>query len=530
MRPFDTTAQDPGGSGCAAARCHHLEAFVSTSTRSSVRLGIALGATAALALGVPLTAAVSAPGSHSVGSVGSAAKPGRTGNPISLGSQISLDGLDHPYAIAADKTGTTYVAWISAKANSSTPRQVHLCTLPLHATACKGAVQTANPSDWSTATNLYLAVSASRLVTLTWYHTNSGGGEIQQSTSQAGGPLSTPKDVATAPANGELLDAVPGPNGQIWTVAFAGYPHTTVEVHSGSTSVGSVHVPPTLSYADIAFAGSTPIIAFDTNSATGPVTYSVRHGSTWSARKSVKGAIGVGYPIGLTATKAGVRLVAGSPNNLYQPVVSRWTGHGFTKATYTGDHAACAVDGHETTTDATGRLVDVGAACGATITVSNFGTGSHAALSRFSSGRTTAGGNPQIASLPRGYAWVVWSTQYNDQNSAQGDKLQVQAFLLPGVHRTVSHRGSHGTVSTTGPATCLPPDLISVAVKGHPGKGWKVAKHTLKLSGKTVHSSINGASLAAGKSYSLVGSVTFASGGHHQTVKAVVKFRSCPNP
>ena len=491
---------------------------------------VVLATTVALALGGPLAAAVSAPDTHDAGSLTAAAKPGRTGLAITLGSQISMDGLNHPYAIAADKTGTTYVAWISAKANGSTPRQVHLCTLPLHATSCLNGTQTIDPSDASTAANLYLTVSPSRLVSLIWYHSNAGSGEIQEATSQAGGPLSAPTDMSTAPKNGYLLDAVRGPTGELWTVTYAGYPATSVQVRAGTGPAVAVHAPGSLSYAALAFAGSTPVLAFATNVATGPVEYSSRPAGTWSALKPVKGAIGVGYPIGLTTTKSGLRLVAGSANNLYQPVVSQWTSHGFTAASYTGDHSSCTPTGHATTTDASGRLVDVTPGCGSAVTVSNLADTRHAALSRFSSSRTLAGGGPQVTPLPRGYAWVVWSTQYDDQDSSKGDRLQVQAFLLPGLHRTVSHLGSHGRVTTTGPASCLPADLISVGVKGLAKNPWKVTKRSLKLGAKSVGSTINGAALSAGKTYRLVGSVTFANGHRRQTVTAVVVFRSCPNP
>ena len=350
------------------------------------RVGVVLTTTVALALGGPLAAAVSAPDAHDAGSLRAAAKPGRTGTPLTLGSQISMDGLNHPYAIAADKTGRTYVAWISAKANGSTPRQVHLCTLALHATSCLSGIQTIDPSDASTAANLYLTVSPSRLVSLIWYHSNAGGGEIQEATSQAGAPLSAPTDVATAPKNGYLLDAVSGPSGELWTVTYAGYPATSVQVRAGTGPAVAVHAPGSLSYAALAFAGSTPVLAFATNAATGPVEYSSRHAGTWSALKRVKGAIGVGYPIGLTTTRSGLRLVAGSANNLYQPVVAQWTSHGFTAATYTGDHSSCTPTGHATTTDASGRLVDVTPGCGSTITVSNLADTRHAALSRFASG------------------------------------------------------------------------------------------------------------------------------------------------
>jgi hypothetical protein len=71
---------------------------------------------------------------------------------------------------------------------------------------------------------------------------------------------------------------------------------------------------------------------------------------------------------------------------------------------------------------------------------------------------------------------------------------------------------------------------ISVSVSGHPASGWGVTKRHLSLGGKTVHKTLNGASLTPGKKYALKGKVTFASGGSHQTLKAAVKLKACPLP
>jgi len=132
--------------------------------------------------------------------------------------------------------------------------------------------------------------------------------------------------------------------------------------------------------------------------------------------------------------------------------------------------------------------------------------------------------------VPRGYAWVAWSTQYSSASSAEGDRLRVEQVLLPGQQRRVTHRGRHGSVTVTGPVSCLPADTIGVGVKGHGKHGWRVASHKLVLGHKKLSSSLNGASLTAGKLYSLKGSVVFAKGGSHETVSATVKFRACPNP
>jgi hypothetical protein len=56
-----------------------------------------------------------------------------------------------------------------------------------------------------------------------------------------------------------------------------------------------------------------------------------------------------------------------------------------------------------------------------------------------------------------------------------------------------------------------------------------VLKRALRLGGKSLGSTLNGGTLAAGRLYTLTGTVTFADGGARRTVTARLKFRSCPN-
>jgi hypothetical protein len=122
-------------------------------------------------------------------------------------------------------------------------------------------------------------------------------------------------------------------------------------------------------------------------------------------------------------------------------------------------------------------------------------------------------------------AWSVLSENKNDD-----DTLYVAPILLPGAHHSASHRGAHGVVSVNGPASCLPDVSIAVGVAGHPKPGWRVGAKRLSLGGKTVHSSLNGALLTPGKTYTLTGVVSFSHRGSHEAVKASVRFRSCPRP
>jgi hypothetical protein len=482
------------------------------------------GASSVVPTALSAPAAPAAPAVHSV----AAGKPGLAGRAITLASKVSFDGDGRAYSIAADRSGKTYVAWISSSVFTSGGRQVHLCTLLLHATSCKGGIQTLTPIDAPTSAGIRLLVTPGGAVTIVWYHTSGSGGEIAEATSQSGGPLSAEHDVASAPANGFLLDAELAHDGSVWTVAEPSSA-SSLEIRAGvSNPPTTVHTPYHVGYAQLAFSGSTPILAITKNAfVTVPAAFAYRRSGTWTSFKNVAGTGTAGVNLDLVHTTSGVRLITDIGDAGYTPVVAKWNGHGFTHRIPTGD--TCVLGWHDAATDASGRLVDVSSEC-ETITVSNFGAGSHPAILRFSPHGSTEGGQPQIASVPRGYAWVAWSTVAVSTAPADGAKLQVVLVRLPGVHRRVTHRGRHGSVTVTGPLSCLPADTISVSVKGHPKHGWRVASHKLLLGRKKLGSSLNGASLKAGKTYSLKGSVVFSSGSSHETVSATLKFRSCPNP
>jgi hypothetical protein len=383
--------------------------------------------------------------------VHSAAKPGLAGAPILLANKVSFDGDSRAYSIAADKSGKTYVAWISSPANTSAGRRVHLCTLVLHAHSCQGGIQTVTPTDPSTSAGIRLLVTPGGAVTIVWYYTGAGGGEIAEATSQSGGTLSGEHDVASAPVNGYLADAELAPDGSIWTVAEPSS-GSTLQVRPGvSNPAITLHTPYTVGYAQLAFAGSTPILAITKNAAVSQAAaFSYRRGGTWTSFKSVPGTGTAGQNVGLVRTTSGVRLITDIGDAGYTPVTAKWNGRGFTRRKPTGD--TCVLGAHDAATDSSGRLVDVSSECDK-ISVSNFGTGTHPAIFRFSPQGFAAGGEPQIATVPRGYAWVAWSTELGT-SGVQGDNLKVVLVRLPGVHRKVSHRGRHGTVTVTGPATC----------------------------------------------------------------------------
>jgi hypothetical protein len=102
--------------------------------------------------------------------------------------------------------------------------------------------------------------------------------------------------------------------------------------------------------------------------------------------------------------------------------------------------------------------------------------------------------------------------------------------LLADLSTTRTKDTSAGSVTVTGPVSCLPADDIGVGVNARAATSWHVLQESLTLNGKPVHSVVNGASLTAGKTYPLSGHVTFTKGNARQSVTATLTFRACPAP
>jgi hypothetical protein len=463
-------------------------------------------------------------------------KPGLAGSVITLATHASFDGDNRAWDLGADRSGTAYMAWLAARKNSTTLRDLFFCTLPLRATRCKGGIQDIITPDASSVAGLRLLVSPSGLATVLWYASDSAQNGILESTSNKGGPLTSPKFVVNGPSEGSLLDAEIGPTGSIWTVIQTSIDGKVLNIRRSLTaSPETVKGPAAASFigvgfADLAFAKNTPILAITNVGQDTPPLYTYPNGSSWRPFKKVAGTISAFRDIGLTSTKSGVRLTAGSPHNLYQPVTASWNGHGFSRPTYTGDHNDCTPGSHDASSDASGRMVDVADECGV-IAVANLADTRHASVFRFGEPKnaTPAGGDPQIVSTPRGHAWVAWGIESSSAGGG-GDTLKVVPVLLAGLETHRSAHRAHGTVVITGPTSCQPASSIKVGVKGHGAKGWKVVKHTLRLGKKRIGSTLNGAALTPGKVYTLIGSVEFSNGHAHSSVKASLKFKACPKP
>ncbi len=92
---------------------------------------------------------------------------------------------------------------------------------------------------------------------------------------------------------------------------------------------------------------------------------------------------------------------------------------------------------------------------------------------------------------------------------------------------SASSRG--GKVTVHGPASCLPPVDVPVGLVARTARNWHSVSHTLRLGSSVLHSTtLHGSGLTPGKTYTLSGTATFASGSSHATATAKIKFRSCP--
>jgi hypothetical protein len=504
-----------------------MSALPPSSTAASARRSVIGGVAAAAALASAI--AIAGPATSATAAKG---KPGPVGAAIVLGTHAEFTGQSTD--IATDSHGTAYIGWISSPTSNSSDRSVHLCVLPLGARSCTGGVQSINALDASTAEDLHVLAPNHGNVTLLWYHdtvasgSQSHGSQIAEAT-VSGSKLSKATDVASGPSHGFLLDAAVAPNGSIWTMTYSGV--GSIELREGLThSPSLINVPYGVGFAHLAFSHGTPIVAItQAGQITQPPSYSSRPGSTWTRFKKLNGTWAVGTDIGLVSTRSGVRLITGNGgSNFYQPVVAKWTKHGFSRAKLTGgDHNAPTPTTHDSVTDGSGRLVDA-ADEGPQIAVANLANTTHAAVVRLAIHGTLAGFAPQVATTARGNGLVLWAVQQG--NGTLGDKLSVQPIRLAALRHSKKAHNAHGTVTLTGPVSCMPDSTTKVKVKGKAKHGWHATKPRLTLGHKKLHSTLKGAKLKAGKKYTLRGSVVFANGGSRSKVTAKLKFRACPKP
>jgi hypothetical protein len=491
------------------------------SLKRPVRSVVAFGAAAAVAVaGLVATA----PGAGAV----SGHRAGVVGRPFTLANVASFAGYD----VAADSKGTAYIGWISTTASNSA-RMVHFCRLPVGATSCTGGVQTIDSLDAASAAGLQVVVTGAHLVHLIWFHDTSNSingpqrSAIAEATAQDGKNLTPAHDVVTnAPSFGELLTAVRGPNGSIWTVTYPGLSTHKVQVRAGlSAPAVSVRAPYGVGYAQLAFAGGKPVLAVEKYGSIGASPHYASRSSAgkWSSFRAVAHTWAVGTNAAVATSRHGLRLVTGVNNASYRPTISKWTSNGFAPRRLTADHNPCAPSSHDGTADASGRFLDVSWECH-DVTITNYADALHAGIVRFSVNGTPTN-QAQIASGTRGIATVVYSTE-----KQTGQVLRAAHVRLPGRTHTVKHKGAGGRVTVTGPLSCLPPVTVHIGWTHRAARKWTFDTGTLRLNGHIVSSSkLDGAKLAAGKKYRLIGKAVFGKGHHRSTVTTRLNFRTCAN-
>jgi hypothetical protein len=486
-----------------------------------VRVGTWYPRVLATTLGVMVAASCVASASTTA-DASPAASPGPTTVPVTLTTGYTLSGFD----VATNTSGTAYIGWIAnTKKSSGATRAVHLCEVKPGTTSCSGGVQVTGALGVASAEGLRVLVHTSGTVDLVWfYNDESGDGHIGFASTSSSGKLQPAIDMGSAPNNGQLLDAEIAPDNSVWTVAGPSS-GDGMQVTPGTGAAMNVVTPYSVGEAELAFTGTTPVIATqEAGSISVPAGYTDYVHGSWSAVHNVADTWTAGARVGLAETRTGLRLTASVANSSYQPVISTWTGTGFSKPTKTGDHNSCDPRSHDTVTDASGRLADISYEC-SDIAVTNLPDTRHAAVVRFAAGGTINATDPRFATTPRGNAFAVWSIA-----AGTSDRLLMVPVLLPDLRTTTTATSSAGSVVVTGPVSCLPADDISVAVKGTPATNWQVSQQTLKLGTKSVGSTLNGATLTAGNNYTLTGQVTFTDGSTSKSVTASLTFEACPSP
>ena len=363
--------------------------------------------------------------------------------------------------------------------------------------------------DASTASGVHLAVTAPGSVTMVFFHQDVSIGKLASVTYSGGGTLPAPVDSAVdALYQGSLEDVQVGPDGQLWALARdpAG-PISHLQLRDGLNNSATVAItaPYAVSQANLAFNGTQPIVEINHGSQIGePVQ--VASAPSWSFAP-VAGTWMVGYANDIVSTSSGARLVASTADASYRPVSGVWNGSTFTGLELTGDLNACAPDHHDLVTDPSGRVADVTTEC-QDIAVTNMADTRHAGVVRFSAGGTVAGGYPQIGTFANGTGWVAWGIE---STTVLGNTLLVAPIRLPGQLTSVTEKKRAGSVTVTGPASCLPAVSVADAAKAKAGKGWKLKSLKLTLDGHKVstNGTVDGASFASGSTHKLVGKAVF---------------------
>lgn len=460
--------------------------------------------------------------------VGAHASGGPVGGRVHLQSNIALSGYD----AATTKDGTTYVGWIASSYNNTVLRQVHLCVLHPGSGSCVGGVQTTPSLAPSAAQDMHVVVAGGQ-VELVWdAQAAPSSGDFSGIFGVAhvtNGHLGAATAVSGAPTYPTMTSVVVTKSGDV-SAAVIGNSSNDNKVYyykTLSSAPKTLTRPYFVGNAQLADNGhQTVLTTSQYGSLSGKVsmTYKSSSSTSWRSFKNVGHSYTGGNIERLYTAHGKIGMLSMSDKDLYTPYLYRWNGKTFGHPTTTGDHQE--VSSFDSTTDASGRLASVSTEVGS-LAVSNFGGGTRAAEFRLKVKQTFAGGRAQLTTSPSGRGWLIYSIQ---TDNSTGDLLYAQKIRLGALTRTVHQHGKAGTLSLTGPASCLPMTSVHTKVTGKPARHWKVVSRSLRLGSKKVGSSINGAKLKPHHHYTLKGSVSFRNGGQHTTLSKKLSFTTCGRP
>lgn len=458
---------------------------------------------------------------------GAGTAAGLAGTPIHLASNAQVFGYD----IAMDANGTAYVGWIASSGGGA--RTVYSCVLPQGAQVClNGIDSTPSLGDSSAAGLQVVAPSDTNGTLMVWFHDTADsvseplGGRIAYAVISSNGNLGNALDTpALAPSFGSLQTAERAPDGEIWLVQ-SNAASNSLRVFPGLTEPVMTLNPP-VAFVDkvrLSFAGDKAVLVLAGTGTTDKLRVVRQTTTGWSSFSGVNGTWNAGASFDVTRQN-GVKLVASVDNANYYPRIANWNGTAFTNFALTGDRNTCPRESHDLFPDPSGRIADATYEC-SQIAVANHPKARTAAFVRFGVGGTPTDlhHGPQIATYARGLGWVAWTRVDGDN-----ERLLIAPIRLPAQKTTKSVNTTAGKVTVSGPVSCLPAVQTTIGVSANPAAGWSVVSKVLKLDGSVHGSSLNGASLEAGSSHTVTGTVKFKKGGQTKTVTAQLGFLSCPS-
>lgn len=460
-----------------------------------------------------------------LGSTSAVAAGSTAGSAFTLKSGVSLSGYD----AATTKDGTTYVAWIG---DTGAGRQLHLCVLKPSARSCSGGTQTGNSLGGSSAQNVKVVVDGNA-VELVWIaQPNPDSGEFSGTfgtNTVTNGSLGTSVAVSGAPTLGTLGAAI-SHNGDISLAAIGGtgtYDHRVYYYPTIGATPKTFSRPYYVGNVQLADNGKQTVMttsAYGSLSGKVAVASKSSGSSSWGSFTNVSKSYTKGGIEQLGDAHGKIRLLSASTKELYTPYIWKWNGKSFGNPKSTGDKTE--ISSFDAGTDSSGRLVNVSQTVSGE-EVSNFGGGLRATHFGIPVKQTFAGGSGQIATSASGRGYVIYSIE---KLNITGQILLAQPIKLGALTKTVHKSGRGGKVSLTGPASCLPVAKVKTSVSGKPDHGWRVASKSLQLGSAKQGGSLDGASLKAGTSYTLHGTVVFANGSAHSSVMASLSFKTCDRP